>query len=460
MRTDLSGSKWLPRLGWALVVLSFAAFVWGMQRRARLEASGGEIIRMLFVPSVEQGTLVERGDELAAFIRSDSGLTLRVDVPTSYAAVIQALGSGQADVAWMPAFAYVIANARYGAEAKLQVVRSAERHGLIVGRSGPGELAAIEQLGGQGVAFPSSLSSNMAETMSDVLDERAPGWVRIEADTSKDAVRMLLEQPDQVAAAISSWVFSGPYDFIGDGRKELEYERPGAIARTRELYRTDQPIIEHVTYYHGCVFSRVDSPVRRLQDLTGSRFAYSDETSTSGHIFPRMLLERNNVSLARSFYAGGHQNVVQAVLDGSVDAGAGFYSPPNELQRQDQVFVGDARYLIIKRKETVEERLGLLDEIRVLALSDPIPNDLCAKRQGLSDATWERFEASLQRYLATPEGQEVLFDVLTAVGAAPTSDAAFDGFREALNTAGLSAEGLLEEAERKLEQQRQEQEDS
>ena len=127
---------------------------------------------------------------------------------------------------------------------------------------------------------------------------------------------------------------------------------------------------------------------------------------------------------------------------------------------QDQVFVGDARYLIIKRKESLEERLALLDQIRVLALSDPIPNDLCAKREGLSEEVWERFEASLQRYLQTEEGQEVLFDVLTAVGAAPTDDAAFDGFRRALATAGLSAEGLLEEAERRLESQREKKEGS
>ena len=73
---------------------------------------------MLFVPSVEQGTLAQRGDELARFIREDTGLILQTEVPTSYAAVIQALGAEQADVAWMPAFAYVIANDRYGAEAQ------------------------------------------------------------------------------------------------------------------------------------------------------------------------------------------------------------------------------------------------------------------------------------------------------------------------------------------------------
>ncbi len=80
-------------------------FACGLWQRARIDAGDeGAIIRMLFVPSVEQGTLVRRGDELARFIREDSGLILRSEVPTSYAAVIQALGSSQADVAWMPAF--------------------------------------------------------------------------------------------------------------------------------------------------------------------------------------------------------------------------------------------------------------------------------------------------------------------------------------------------------------------
>ena len=114
----------MPRIGWTLVLLLFAVFVWGLGRRARLERKGDEVITMLFVPSVEQGTLVQRGDDFARFMREDVGLSLRIEVPTSYAAVIQALGSGQADLAWMPAFAYVIANARYGVEARLQVVRT------------------------------------------------------------------------------------------------------------------------------------------------------------------------------------------------------------------------------------------------------------------------------------------------------------------------------------------------
>ena len=172
-------SKWVPRLGWLLVLAVFVAFVWGMQRRGRLEAQGSEVIRMLFVPSVEQGTLVQRGDELARFIRQDSGLVLRSEVPTSYAAVIQALGSEQADVAWMPAFAYVIANARYGADARLQVVRSVELFGTLIVREGEGEPSEVSAVAELGVAIPSTLQPEVRSKLTALLDREAPGWTEV-----------------------------------------------------------------------------------------------------------------------------------------------------------------------------------------------------------------------------------------------------------------------------------------
>ena len=72
----------LPRAGWILAALLFLAFVAGLVRRDRIEQAGEEVIRMLFVPSVEQGTLARRGNELAEFVRKDSGLVIRSAVPT------------------------------------------------------------------------------------------------------------------------------------------------------------------------------------------------------------------------------------------------------------------------------------------------------------------------------------------------------------------------------------------
>ena len=80
---DRQRNPWMPWLGWLVVGTLLAAFIWGLHHRSELETSGPRAVQMLFVPSVEQGTLVRRGDELARFVRADSGLTLRSQVPTS-----------------------------------------------------------------------------------------------------------------------------------------------------------------------------------------------------------------------------------------------------------------------------------------------------------------------------------------------------------------------------------------
>ena len=447
-------SVWMPRVGWTLAVLLVVAFGFGLHRRNVMEAHGESVIRMLFVPSVEQGTLVRRGDELARFIRRDSGLVLRSEVPTSYAAVIQALGTGQADVAWIPAFAYVLAHARYGAEARLQVVRSLDLFVMVVAREGPGEPRDLSGLPGRRVAVPRTLSPQLREELVRQLDRAAPGWVEVQAASDKEAVRLLVERPGTVDAAASSHVYSAPHDLVGDGRKELEYERPGTLRETRIVFMSENPVAELTTTYNGCILARTDSGVHRLQDLDGRSFAFSDETSTSGHIFARALLNRAGVTLGHVYFAGGHPNVVQAVADGKVAGGAAFYSPPGEREVRDHTFVGDARRLILKRMPDDATRRKFLEEVRIIALTDPIPNDVCCVRKGFPRRVWRRFEASLQRFLETQEGQAAYHDLVAGVAAAPCDDASFDPFREALRQSGVSAGKILEAAEEKLKRKK------
>jgi ABC-type phosphate/phosphonate transport system substrate-binding protein len=426
----------LPRLGWLLTALLFLLFLAGLVRRDRIERAGEEVIRMLFVPSVEQGTLARRGNELAEFVRKDTGIVIRSAVPTSYAAVVQALGAGQADIAWVPAFAYVVANARYGAQARLQVVREAERYAVVVTRNGEAEPSKLGDLAG-------------------TLDRWAPGWAEVKVADDEGSVQMLLDRADLVDAAASSWVFSGPKDLVGDGRKLLEYSRPGTLEKTRVVFKTEHAARERVTVYYGSVMTRVDSGVSRLEDLNGRPFAFSDATSTSGYIFPLNLLNGSSVKLGHVYFAGGHANVVQAVSDGKVAGGSTFYSPPGKVNEVERTFVADARHLVMKRIPTDEGRLAFLDEVRVLALTDPIPNDVCCVRRGFPKATWDRFERSLQKFIATPEGLRAYLDLVAAVAAKPCDDATFDGFRSALRTTGVSAVQLLEAEEEKLRKKRE-----
>ncbi|MBK8595231.1 MAG: PhnD/SsuA/transferrin family substrate-binding protein [Holophagales bacterium] len=446
----------LPRAGWLLAALLFLAFLAGLARRDRIERAGGEVIRMLFVPSVEQGTLARRGNELAEFVRRDSGLVIRSAVPTSYAAVVQALGTGQADIAWVPAFAYVVAHARYGAEARLQVVREAERFAVVVTRSGAGEPAGLADLAKKRIAIPKSFSPELRATLTPELNRWAPGWVEVPATDDKDAVQQLLDRADAVDAAASSWVFSGPKDLVGDGRKLLEYDRPGTLEKTRIAFKTAEAARERVNVYYGSVLTRTDSGVSRLEDLNGRPFAFSDATSTSGYIFPLNLLNASSVKLGHVYFAGGHANVVQAVADGKVAGGSSFYSPPGKVNEVEHTYVADARHLVMKRMTTDEARLAFLDDVRVLALTDPIPNDVCCVRRGFPKSTWERFERSLQKFIATPEGLRAYLDLVAAVAARPCDDTTFDGFRSALRATGVSAVQLLQAEEEKLKKKREE----
>jgi ABC-type phosphate/phosphonate transport system substrate-binding protein len=116
--------------------------------------------------------------------------------------------------------------------------------------------------------------------------------------------------------------------------------------------------------------------------------------------------------------------------------------------------VGDARYLLLKRMDTDERRQQFLRDIRVLKLTDPIPNDLCVVRQGFPERTWRRFLESFDRFLETPQGKEAFQDILAGVAVTRTDDSALNGFRAALEAAGMSADTLLKAEERKLESKR------
>jgi len=167
-----------------------------------------------------------------------------------------------------------------------------------------------------------------------------------------------------------------------------------------------------------------------------------------------MLLDKSDVSLGRVYFAGGHPNVVQAVWDGKAVGGSAFYSPPSAQQLAEGLYVGDARYLLLKRMDTDERRRAFLRDVRVLQLTDPIPNDLCAVRKGFPERTWQRFLESFDRFLETPQGKRAFADILAGVAVTRTDDSVLEGFRAALDAAGMSADTLLQSEEKKLENRR------
>ncbi len=81
-------------------------------------------IQLYFVPSVEAEVIVESGEAMGAYFLETAGIHVEVSVPTSYAAVIEAMGAAEGDImAFIPALAYVLAHERYDVDVALAVVR-------------------------------------------------------------------------------------------------------------------------------------------------------------------------------------------------------------------------------------------------------------------------------------------------------------------------------------------------
>ena len=91
-------------------------------------ATGGEQITpekivMGFVPSQESDTIADTVEPLADRLGEELGVEVEGRVMTDYTALIEAMGSNEVHVGFIPAFGYVLANEQYGAEVILKSIR-------------------------------------------------------------------------------------------------------------------------------------------------------------------------------------------------------------------------------------------------------------------------------------------------------------------------------------------------
>jgi phosphonate transport system substrate-binding protein len=99
---------------------------------------------------------------------------------------------------------------------------------------------------------------------------------------------------------------------------------------------------EGETGYYSVAFVRADSPFRRIEDLRGHSFAFADPNSTSGFAFPAYFLRRAGIEpssfFSRTGFSGSHEQSVIAVLNGTFDGGATFWSNERRgnIQRMEE----------------------------------------------------------------------------------------------------------------------------
>ena len=228
-------------------------------------------IKMYFVPSLEAGKVVSSGEAIAKALEAATGYHFKVAVPTSYAAVIEALGSFQADVAWLPTYAYVLAKQKYGANVRLMTVRNGltKYRGQFLAMKD--DIKTIEDIQGKVIAYTDAASTSGYIYPSAVLKQK--GIVpkdHIFAGGHPQAV--LAVYSDRADVACGYW---SPPDASGkpmDSREKLFSTHPDIFDKVRIIGFTDWIPNDTVTFRKNLPEELEKEIVKALYD-----FARSDE---------------------------------------------------------------------------------------------------------------------------------------------------------------------------------------
>jgi phosphonate transport system substrate-binding protein len=164
------------------------------------------------------------------------------------------------------------------------------------------------------------------------------------------------------------------------------------------------------TGYHSVAFVKADSPYQRIEDLRGRSFAFADPNSTSGFAFPSYFLRKAgfdpNSFFGRTGFSGSHEQSVIAVLNGTYDAAATFWS--NEQRGNIQ--------------RMIEKGMIQPGTTRIIWTSPLIPNSPWVMRADLPEALRRDWTAAV---LAMPERDPAAFAVAAsgAKGVVPSGHA-------------------------------------
>lgn len=83
---------------------------------------------MALAPSATTQELQTGGDAIAKKLSEMTGLTITTVVPTNYAAMIEAMGSGNAHIGWLAPVQYIVAHGKGYADVALSTIRNGSNH--------------------------------------------------------------------------------------------------------------------------------------------------------------------------------------------------------------------------------------------------------------------------------------------------------------------------------------------
>jgi len=210
------------------------------------------------------------------------------------------------------------------------------------------------------------------------------------------------------------------YDALGrsllQGTCDVGWFSPFAYVSTKNqgnIIPLVTPLINRQASYVGYIIARKDKNFKTLDDLSSKRFGFVDRKSASGYVYPAAMLAEQGKNPESFFgetsFLGSHNRVIDAVLDGTLDAGATY----NEAL--DAARVSGAA----------------VNSLAIIAETKPIPKDVIAARPDLSAELVTSIQKSFQYISDTDSKYKSLLEKTAINGFIVTDDANYDVVRQA-----------------------------
>ena len=89
-------------------------------------------LRLSMIPTTDPGKMLRESQALVDYLQKETGAKVELTIPTNYAAVVEAVGSDQVDIAHFGGFTYVQASGRYGVKPLVQRDRDRSFHSVFL----------------------------------------------------------------------------------------------------------------------------------------------------------------------------------------------------------------------------------------------------------------------------------------------------------------------------------------
>ena len=164
------------------------------------------------------------------------------------------------------------------------------------------------------------------------------------------------------------------------------------------------PKVSGKASYNGYIIARKDGEVKSMKDLKGKIFGYVDEKSASGYLYARDSIRKEKMDPDRIFvkvlFLGNHDNVIDAVLRGEIDAGATYNEAFDAAVKKG---LDVSKLSIISKTEDIPKD--------VLAARKDFPEDLLEelKKRFVDFSNYEGIETKVQGFI---ESSDTMYDVI------------------------------------------------